>query len=89
MLLLPGADAQAANVVATRILDAVAKTKIALGPEEKRAITASIGGAVWVPPSGEIGVDVIKRAGEALVTAKLQGRRGLHIEPGTPEKAPG
>ncbi len=79
-LLIPGADAIAARTVAQRAAQAVSAEPVDVG--EHRTVTVSIGGAVWVPPSGESGADVLARAGEALVCAKRRGRHAIEIDEG-------
>lgn len=78
IVLLPGADVHAARVVAQRMSSAVGKSPIEIG--EPRTITVSIGAAVWVPPSGETGADVMRRAGDALATAKKKGAGVVEID---------
>ncbi len=87
IVLLPGADVHAARVVAQRMSNAVSKTPLEIG--EQRGVSVSIGAAVWVPPSGETGGDVVKRAGDALAQAKKNGHGeiGVDGETGT-AKAP-
>ena len=78
IVLLPGADVHAARVVAQRMSSAVAKNPLELG--EPRSVTVAIGAAVWVPPSGETGADVVRRAGEALAAAKKRGSSEIAID---------
>jgi diguanylate cyclase (GGDEF)-like protein len=78
VLLIPGADAHGTRVVAERMAHAVAREPIDLG--EKREVSVTIGAAVWVPPSGESGNDVLDRAGEALARAKRRGLNQLEID---------
>jgi diguanylate cyclase (GGDEF)-like protein len=78
IVLLPGADVHAARVVAQRMSSAVSKTPIEIG--EPRSVTVSIGAAVWVPPSGETGIDVMRRAGDALVGGKAKGTGEIAID---------
>jgi diguanylate cyclase (GGDEF)-like protein len=80
--LLPGADALAAQTVAERMAKAVATH--AFGLEGGRAVTVSVGGALWVPPSGETGADIVKRAGAAAVEARKEGPGRVKIEAGHP-----
>lgn len=80
VLLIPGADAIAARTVAQRVAAAVSSEPVEVG--ESRTITVSIGAAVWVPPSGETGDDVLARAGAALDEAKQRGRAGIEIDEG-------
>jgi diguanylate cyclase (GGDEF)-like protein len=84
-LLIPGADAHGAKVVAERMASAVSKEPIDVGAE-KRQITVSIGAAVWIPPSGENGGDVMDRAASALARAKKKGKGELEID--TEQKPP-
>src|SRR5205085_5285999 len=77
-LLIPGADAHGAQVVAERMATALSREPLDIGAE-KRAITVSIGAAVWIPPSGENGGDVMDRAGRALAAAKAKGKNQLEI----------
>ncbi len=86
IVLLPGADAHAADVVASRMRDAVAASPFEVG--ESVRVSVSIGAAVWVPPSGEVGVDVVKRAGDSLVAAKRVGPGSTHVDAGSPPKGP-
>lgn len=78
IVLLPGADVHAARVVAQRMSNNVTKSPIELG--EPRPVTVSIGAAVWVPPSGETGADVAKRAGDALGRAQKKGENEIVID---------
>jgi diguanylate cyclase (GGDEF)-like protein len=77
-LLLPGADAIAARTVSERITKAMAGQSFQLGPGRK--VTLSIGGALWVPPSGETCDDIVKRAGNAVREARRQGTGRVHVE---------
>lgn len=77
ILLAPGADAHGARTVAERMAASVAEEPLDIG--ERRTITVSIGVAVWVPPSGETGNDVLERAAAALKTAQARGERELEI----------
>ena len=91
IVLLPGADLTAARVVAERMRNSVAGTPIEVG--EPRAITVCIGAAVWIPPSGETGPDVVRRSADAMKVAKHRGRSEIAIDgEGTtppPPPAPG
>jgi PleD family two-component response regulator len=49
---------------------------------DKKLVTVTAGGCVWVPPSAELGDDILRRAGEALVRAKTKGRGHVRIDPG-------
>ncbi len=79
--LLPGADAVAARAVAERMSKAISGDVFV---SAARHVTASIGGALWLPPSGEAGGDVLARAREAIVQARSHGIGGVHVE--VPEK---
>jgi diguanylate cyclase (GGDEF)-like protein len=76
-MLLPGADAIAARTVGERITKAMGP-HLQVGPGRK--VTLSIGGALWVPPSGETCEDIVKRAGVALREARKQGGGRTHID---------
>jgi diguanylate cyclase (GGDEF)-like protein len=76
-MLLPGADAIAARVVGERVMKAMGEL-FQIGPGRK--VTLSIGGALWVPPSGETSEDIVKRAGNALREARKQGGARAHVE---------
>jgi diguanylate cyclase (GGDEF)-like protein len=76
-MLLPGADAIAARVVGERVTKAMA-AHFQVGPG--RRVTLSVGGALWVPPSGETSGDIVKRAGNAVREARKQGGGRAHIE---------
>jgi diguanylate cyclase (GGDEF)-like protein len=82
--LLPGADAVAARTVAERMSKAVSGEVF---ESAARHMTVSIGGALWVPPSGEAGNGVLVRARAAVAQAREHGVGGVHIE--MPEKAAG
>jgi diguanylate cyclase (GGDEF)-like protein len=71
IMLLPGADAVAAKAVGTRVFAAIDACDFRL--PGARPITMSIGAAVWVPPSGESGADIVRRAGVALLRARSRG----------------
>jgi GGDEF domain-containing protein len=58
--------------------NSVAKTPLEIG--EQRGVSVSIGAAVWVPPSGETGGDVVKRAGDALGQAKKNGHGEIAVD---------
>jgi diguanylate cyclase (GGDEF)-like protein len=77
-VLLPGADKVAAEAVAWRMVRAISHHNFELA--DARRVTASAGGCVWVPPSGETGEDILRRAGEALEDAKGKGRSGVAVE---------
>lgn len=80
--LLPGADAVAARTVAERMSKAVSGEAYV---GAARHVTVSIGGALWVPPSGEAGHGVLGRARAAVARARKHGVGGVHIA--MPEKA--
>jgi diguanylate cyclase (GGDEF)-like protein len=76
--LLPGADRLAVEAVASRMVTAVAARDFELA--DARKVTACAGGCVWIPPSGENGTDILRRAGAALDEAKGKGRNGISID---------
>ncbi len=78
VILLPGADAVAAQAVAERMAQAVRDHAFDLA--DRRKITVSIGGCVWVPPSAENADDIVKRAGAAVTDARASGAGGVHVE---------
>lgn len=80
VVLLPGADAVAARAVAERMAKATAMHDFTLADERK--ISVSVGGCVWVPPSGETGEDIMRRAGAATMHARSAGRGRVHIDGG-------
>lgn len=86
IVLLPGADAVAAKAVAERMAKAVRAHQFGLA--DQRKVSVSIGGSVWVPPSGESGDDIMRRAGGALTKARLRGIGQVHIDTGTPSQTP-
>jgi diguanylate cyclase (GGDEF)-like protein len=77
VMLLPGADAIAARIVGERVTRAMGDI-FQVGPGRK--VTLSIGGALWVPPSGETSEDIVKRAGIALREARKQGGARAHVD---------
>jgi diguanylate cyclase (GGDEF)-like protein len=77
-VLLPGADRVAIEAVATRMVASVSRRNFELA--DARKVTACAGGCVWVPPSGENGNDILRRAGEALEDAKGKGRSGVSVD---------
>ena len=77
-VLLPGADRVAAQAVASRMISTIAGRDFELA--DARRITACAGGCVWVPPSGETGEDMLRRAEDALSEAKRRGRSGVSID---------
>lgn len=86
IVLLPGADAHAAQVVADRMSRAVSKEPFEL--DAARNVTVCIGAAVWIPPSAESGPDVIERAGVALVRARVRGVDQIEIDVPPSKSAP-
>jgi diguanylate cyclase (GGDEF)-like protein len=77
-VLLPGADRVAAEAVASRMVSAISAHDFELA--DSRKVTACAGGCVWIPPSGETGEDILRRAAEALEDAKGKGRSGVAID---------
>jgi diguanylate cyclase (GGDEF)-like protein/PAS domain S-box-containing protein len=82
-VLLPGADELGARAVSERMLTAIAAEPFGL--DGARKVTLSVGGALWVPPSGESGEDILRRAGSAVAEARKHGIGGLHVSIGSPE----
>jgi diguanylate cyclase (GGDEF)-like protein len=78
-VLLPGADALAARIVAERMVRTVAAAPFE-DLQLPQAITVCAGGVLWVPPSGESGPDIMRRAGEALDRARARGPGSIEIE---------
>jgi diguanylate cyclase (GGDEF)-like protein len=78
VVLLPGADRVAAEAVASRMVKAVAAHDFELA--DSRRVTACAGGCVWVPPSGETGDDILRRAASALEDARGRGRNVVSID---------
>jgi diguanylate cyclase (GGDEF)-like protein len=78
-VLLPGADEVAARTVAARMVRAVATAtfEVVLAP---RTVSVCAGAVLWVPPSGEIGADILRRAGDALALARSRGAGELEVE---------
>ena len=82
VILLPGCDARAAKKVLRRALAAAAaKGRAILGA----AMTLSTGVAVWTPPSGELPIDLVERAGVALAAARAKAPGSLKIDTETAE----
>ncbi len=77
-VLLPGADLLAAETVASRMVSVISSRDFELA--DSRRVTACAGGCVWIPPSGETGDDIFRRALEALEDAKGKGRSGVSID---------
>ena len=77
VLLVPGADATGTQVIAQRMAENVCAEPLEIGV--MRTVTVTIGAAVWVPPSGESGLDVLARAGAALATAQARGDHQLEL----------
>lgn len=72
-VLLPGADAPSAAVVAERIRQAVLEATRGLGGRAD-GVTASIGVAAWSPDADIEPVALLARADQALYAAKRSGR---------------
>jgi diguanylate cyclase (GGDEF)-like protein len=85
-VLLPGADVVAARAVAERMSKTIYMHKFALVGHPR--VTISTGGCVWVPPSGENGEDMLRRAGAAMVKAREGGAGKVEIDAGTTGSIP-
>jgi diguanylate cyclase (GGDEF)-like protein len=81
ILLLPRADALAAAKVLKRAIAGVH----ARGREIAPGMSVSVGAAVWTPPSGEGSADIIRRAGDALASARARGQGKLELDAGVGE----
>lgn len=77
-VLLPGADAIAAQAVADRMNNAVFEQ--AFEGVGTRRVTLSTGACIWVPPSGEGGEDILKRAGIATMRARAHGTGKIEVD---------
>jgi diguanylate cyclase (GGDEF)-like protein len=76
-VLLPGADVIAARAVAERMLQAIGGSLELL---RERGVTLSAGGALWIPPSGQVANDILERAGEVLTGARSRGPNELELD---------
>jgi diguanylate cyclase (GGDEF)-like protein len=81
-VLLPGADELAARAVAKRFFHVLDVEELNL--DATRRVTVSMGGALWVPPSGETVTHILQRAGIALAEARSWGSAQLHIDTAEP-----
>jgi len=81
VVLLPGADSLAARAVAERMIKATTAHEFPLADDRKISLCA--GGCVWIPPSGETGDDILRRAGVALAHARSAGRGKVLVDQGT------
>jgi diguanylate cyclase (GGDEF)-like protein len=81
-VLLPGADLVAARTVADRMTRTIFMHNFQLAGRPR--VTLSVGGCIWVPPSGETGADIVRRAGDAVVRARGLGDGKVFIDAGTP-----
>jgi diguanylate cyclase (GGDEF)-like protein len=78
-VLLPGADDLAGRTVATRMVQLVGTTRFdELQPHAH--VTVSAGAVLWMPPSGESGRDILRRAGDVLDRARSQGPGAIEVE---------
>ncbi len=80
--LLPGADAVAARTVAERFVEAVRTDPFLVSGVVSGNVSITVGGSVWVPPSGENAEDIFRRAGEAMFEARATGKGAVHIDGG-------
>ncbi len=84
-ILLPGADALAARAVADRIIAGFARDNV--DRPDDPVLSVCIGVGVCVPPTGEVAADVLRRAGDALDTARQRGASQVEIDPGAPTES--
>ncbi len=77
-LLLPCVDQAAVKSVLTR----AAAHMVARAKEAGYGITASVGVAVWTPPSADSAADVLGRASAALDEAKRKSPGAIHVDLG-------
>jgi diguanylate cyclase (GGDEF)-like protein len=83
-VLLPGADLLGGHAVAERMVRTVGTARYEeLQPE--LAVTISVGAVLWIPPSGETGRDILRRAGDAVDRARKRGPGSIDVE-GAPDK---
>ncbi len=82
-VLLPGADELAGRTVAERMVKVVADATFDEQLPTLR-VTLSAGAVLWMPPSGESGRDVLRRAGDALDRARAQGPGAIELEGALP-----
>lgn len=89
-VMLPGADGEAARMVAERIRDRTESTIISLSPGLTDRITVSVGIAT-APDNGVERVALLRLADEALYLAKSQGRNLVASvgQEATPDASPG
>jgi diguanylate cyclase (GGDEF)-like protein len=78
-VLLPGADELAGRTVAERMVKTVGTARFdPLLPTF--SATVSAGAVLWMPPSGESGRDILRRAGDTLMRARTHGPGGIEVE---------
>lgn len=80
VMLLPGADAVAAETVVKRAVWGLRDKAFDLVGGLK--ITVSAGAAIWIPPSAEAAEDIQRRAGAALDAARRRGACSVEIDAG-------
>lgn len=78
ILLLPGSEAKATGVVASRLLERVRQHRFKVGPRISIPLTISIGGATITSPKDK-SETIIRAADRALYRAKKQGRDRMVI----------
>jgi len=79
LMLLPGANADAALAIAERVRHAVAGHTAAVLGGKRGAVTVSAGVAVYEPASGESRDDVLSRADRGMYAAKDAGRDAVRL----------
>lgn len=91
LVLLPRSDAHATQTVVGRIFAAVRDHAFTVpGAGAPQRIAASAGVAVWIPPSGDVAADVLRRSAVALDAARGAGPGHVHFDigPGTWKEEP-
>lgn len=73
ILLLPGSEAKATEVIASRLLERVRQHRFEIGPRISIPLTISVGGATVTSPQDKAEI-IIRAADRALYLAKKRGR---------------
>jgi diguanylate cyclase (GGDEF)-like protein len=88
LLLLPDTDLTGAQLVATRLRDAVVALEIAHGSVPSKRLSVSIGVASLVPEAPGDGGELMRRAARALYLAKAMGRNRVVADEPLGRQAP-